>query len=335
MRRAVLRSLMRSAPHQVGAWVRVPPGNGRRVLVTGGTGFIGTPLVATLRRHGYEVTALTRQPERNRQRLAAGVRLIAALEQLTPQEQIDVVINLAGESLNSGRWSERRKKRLFESRIETTQSLYTQIARLERMPALLINGSAVGYYGPHGDQALDESAPGVPSFSHDLCARWEQEALRFESLGLRVCRARFGVVLGRAGGPLRELLKSYAFGAAVVLGSGEQWLSWIHLDELIAVLGFLIAREDLSGAFNCVAPEPVTNAELADTLRRIVRAPIRLRIPAATLRLLVGGMADELLLAGQRVVPARLLAAGYEFRMATLEDALRDILDGAGHTGQM
>jgi uncharacterized protein len=333
MQRAVLRSLMRSAPHDVGTWVQVPPGDGRRVLITGGTGFIGKPLVGTLRRHGYQVTALTRQPERNRRHLDDAVRLIDSLEQLAPQEQIDVVINLAGESLNSGRWSERRKRRLLDSRIETTRSLHTQIARLDRKPRLLINGSAVGYYGPQGDQALDESAAGVPSFSHELCARWEDEALRFESLGLRVCRTRFGVVLGRNGGPLRELLKSYAFGTAVVLGSGEQWLSWIHLDDLIAVLGFLIEREDLSGAFNCVAPEPVTNAELADTLRRVVSAPIRLRIPGAALRLLVGGMADELLLAGQRVVPARLLAAGYEFRLATLEGALRDIL--ADRTGQI
>jgi uncharacterized protein len=324
--RKLYRWMVGRQPHTPGEWVKLTPGTGRRVLITGGTGFVGKPLVNALCRSGYHVTALTRDAARARAGLDERVRLIGGFDQLVAADVVDIVVNIAGESLSSGRWTARRKQRLLDSRIVTTRALHDALARLEHAPGVLINGSAIGFYGPQDDRELGEDAAPVASFSHELCARWEQEAQRFSALGMRVCTARFGVVLGRHGGALRELLKSYAFGTAVTLGSGRQWLSWIHLDDLIALVGYLIAREDLDGPFNLTSPVPVTNAEFARTLRAVVGAPIHVRMPAAALRVMVGEMADELLLNGQRVVPARLLAAGGSFRYPRLDDALRDLL---------
>jgi uncharacterized protein len=320
------RWLLRRRPHETGPSVVLPSGDGRHVLVTGGTGFIGKPLVNALCASGFHVTALTRNARRASRGLDPRVRLIGGYDQLDRARAIDLVINIAGASLNGGRWTVRRKQYLLASRVETTRALHAAIEKLSHRPGLLINGSAVGYYGPRDERPLDEQAEPVDSFSHTLCAQWEAEARRFATLGLRVCAARFGVVLGRHGGVLRELLRSYAFGAAATLGSGRQWLSWIHLDDLIAIIAMLIERDDIAGPVNVTAPNPVSYDELTRALRATVGAPIHVRVPPSALRLLLGEMADELLLRGPRVVPGRLIHEGYVFRYPELEGALRDLL---------
>jgi uncharacterized protein len=322
----LIRWLLRSGPHETQA-VRLPPGDGQHVLVTGGTGFIGRPLVTDLLRHGYRVTVFTRDPARAASAGPASARYVAKFDDIARDDPIDLMVNLAGESLNAGRWNAARKQRLIASRVETTARLYAHVAGRTALPRALVNGSAIGWYGPRADdRRLDESAEPVPSFSHELCRRWEEEAARFADLGIRVCYARFGAVLGRYGGALRELAKSYAFGASVTLGRGDQYLSWIHLDDLLNAIGHVLTHDELAGPLNFTAPEPVTNAAFAAALRNELRAPLRMRLPAAVLRAMLGEMADELLLSGQRVVPARLQQSGFVFAFPTLDAALHDLL---------
>ncbi len=323
MSTSVYSWLWRSDAHEPATALRLPRADGERVLVTGGTGFVGVPLVNALLKSDYDVTVLTRNPARAERRLGGAVTCVPRLN--PAREPWDIVINLAGEPLN-GRWTTQRKERIVASRTETTSALHAAISKQARKPRVLINGSAIGWYGPQGDQPLDEHSAAVDSFSHELCSRWETEALRFESLGVRVLRLRLGVVLGRYGGALRELLRSFAFGAAVRLGSGRQWLSWIHLDDLIETIGFILRDDFEAGAVNVTAPGVVTHGEFIDTLRGVVGAPLGLTMPAPVVRAMFGQMGDELLLGGQRVIPARLIASGYEFRFPELEDALRDLL---------
>jgi uncharacterized protein (TIGR01777 family) len=220
---------------------------------------------------------------------------------------------------------------LLESRVGTTRALVALARRLRQPPAVLLSASAIGYYGHHGDEFLSENAPPQEGFSHRLCQAWENEARRFEELGSRVCRLRLGVVMGQivpgaGAGALAELIKTYRFGIGTWLGSGRQWLSWVHRDDVLAAMEFLLENGELSGAFNLTAPEPVTNKGFCMALRHHFRAVACLPVPGLLLRLALGEMADELLLKGQRVVSRRLQEAGFEFRYNSLAEALLDLL---------
>lgn len=293
------------------------------ILITGGTGFIGAALVPALRDAGHTVTVFTRSAGHAD---ADGLRHVTTLEAIDSAEYFDAFINLAGESIAGGRWSEARKQVLIDSRIGTTQQLFALASRLERPPAILLSASAIGWYGPQDDTPLDEDAATEDCFSHRLCRDWEAEAGRFEALGTRVCILRLGVVLGQGGGALEELKKSVMFGVATYMGSGTQWLSWVHRDDVVAAMLYLLAQDGLRGPFNLTAPEPVTNRGFTEALRRHRTGFVMLPVPGAVMRLAMGELADELLLTGQRVLPRKLESAGFGFSYPTLAEALPNLL---------
>ncbi len=292
-----------------------------RILVTGGTGFIGSVLVRELLQRGHTVTVLSRQAMRGE----AGLDYISSLDAVGNAEEIDAVINLAGASLADRRWTRKYKKEIYRSRLETTEALVETMGRLQRSPSTLLSASAVGYYGHHGDEILDEKGYTVPGFSQELCARWEELALSARECGTRVCLMRLGVVLDAGGGAFAQMDRPFRLGVANWLGDGSQWLSWIHRQDVIAAIGFLLENEALEGAFNLTAPNPVTSRGFCEVLKRHRRTLVTAPVPAAVMRVLVGEMAEELLLNGQRVVPEALQAAGFTFRYPDLDQAVQAI----------
>jgi len=303
-----------------------------RIVVTGGTGFIGRPLCQRLVELGHAVTVLTRDPAAARTRLAPPVSVIgwqgsrgATGELMTALGNAEVVINLAGAPIAQGRWTEQTKDRLRRSREGTTSALVAALAQLRARPVLLISASAIGYYGPRQDEPLREDAPSGAGFLASLCREWEAAARAAERLGVRVVLPRIGVVLGKNGGALARMLPVFGLGLGGPLGNGTQWLSWIHLDDLIELLLFLLDQA-VGGPVNATAPHPVTNEEFSRVLGQTLERPVWLRTPAFVLKLLLGQMAEELLLTGQRVLPARAEAMGFRFRYPTLSEALHAIL---------
>lgn len=295
------------------------------VLVTGATGFIGRRLVEALAAGGHQVIALTRDA-RKADLLSPPLRLITSLEQIPDRTPIDAIVNLAGEPIADGLWTTARRRRMLESRVDTTMAVVRLIARLDRHPAVLISGSAVGWYGLWQDEMLTESAEGRACFSRELCDAWEHAAVRAEQYGVRVVRLRTGLVLGSQGGLLARMLAPFEFGLGGPIGSGTQWMSWIERDDLVRLIAHIIARPELSGAINATAPTPVRNAAFAAELGRALHRPAKLRLPAALLRRLAGDLADELLLGGQHVVPEKAQASGFVFRHRTVDSALAAIL---------
>lgn len=296
-----------------------------RYMITGGSGFIGNALCRKLVASGAAVDVLSRDPARTARLLPAGTRIVNRLDELRPDGPIDAVINLAGEPIADRRWSPGRRQQLLDSRIALTDELVDWIETLQPRPRVLLSASAVGFYGDQGDIIVSEDSPPHAEFQHELCARWEQSAVIARELGLRVVIARIGLVVGPGGGFLRRLLPPFRLGLGGPIGSGRQWMSWIHRDDLLALFEWLLSRSDLDGAFNATAPTPVSNREFAQTLGRVLHRPAVLPLPAFVLRTAFGEM-SRLLLTGQRVLPARAVAAGFTFRFPDLESALRDAL---------
>jgi hypothetical protein len=298
------------------------------VLITGGTGFIGEILCRELAETDARVTVLSRHPGRAGAKLPAAVRPIGGLEELDGDDvPVTAIVNLAGEPIADGRWTAEKRRELFDSRIGTTRDLFNYFAGVEHKPEVLVSGSAIGYYGPHGSEVLDESGNANPSLSHDLCAAWEQAALRFEAMGTRVCLLRTGIVLGPNGGALGSLLPLFKWGLGGPIGSGRQWMSWIHRDDLVGMILHCFSRKDLAGPVNGTAPGVVTNRTFARTLAKVLRRPAVMRTPGWVLKLIYGQMAEELLISGQKVYPRKALQARFRFRFPELEPALRDILN--------
>ncbi|OLC17427.1 MAG: TIGR01777 family protein [Candidatus Rokubacteria bacterium 13_1_20CM_2_69_58] len=295
------------------------------VAVTGASGLVGSALVTGLTSAGHRVVRVVRgagaAPVAG-QRIARWDPESGALEP-PALAGADAVVHLAGESVAGGRWTEAKKRRIRSSRVDVTRRLAEALLRLERPPRLLVSASAVGYYGDRGSEILrEDSAPG-PGFLAEVCREWEAATDPAARAGIRVVRLRIGMVLSRRGGALGAMLTPFRLGAGGPVGSGVQWVSWIAIDDLVGAILHALATESLAGPVNAVAPEPVTNRELARTLGRVLRRPALLPLPAVAARLLFGQMADELLLASARVEPARLRATGFTFRHARLEDALR------------
>lgn len=289
-----------------------------RILITGGTGFIGQALCPRLAAAGHEVLVLSRQ--RNPRLPTGAARAVQRLEDL-PASEIDAVINLAGEPIADARWTERRKQLLLESRVEMTTRLVQWMAASVRRPGAFVSASAVGFYGDKGDSPIDEDASPAPGFTHDLCAAWEGEAGKAATLGVRTCIVRIGAVLDRGGGALQKMLPPFRMGLGGRLGSGRHWFPWIHRDDMAAILQWLVENPRASGVYNAGAPKPVTNAEFTRALGRAIRRPTLLPMPAAAIRLLFGGV-SEILLGSQRMLPKRLLAEGFEFRYPDIDAAL-------------
>lgn len=296
-----------------------------RILITGGTGFIGRSLCKTLSAVGHQLTVLSRNPRTVADKSGPGVAAISTLRDWTPDQHFDAIINLAGEPIFGRRWSDQRKQMLWDSRVTLTEQLISAIAQAEVKPAVLISGSAIGVYGDQGDTPLDETSSGHDGFSQQLCAAWEATARQAENLGVRVCLLRTGLVIGPKGGFLEPMLLPFKLGLGGRIGSGRQWMSWIHLADHIAITRTLLESPELHGAFNATAPHPVTNTEFTACLAKLLQRPALLPVPAALLKLGAGEMA-ELLLGSQRVLPKRLLAENFHFAFETLEPALRDVL---------
>lgn len=298
----------------------------RHILVTGGTGFIGSRLCQRLQTQGHQLTVITRRPRNLDSPMPAGVTLIEKLDQLDDLPAVEIIFNLAGEPLADRRWNSVRKQTFYTSRVGLTEQLFDYFSgRAKGVPEVLISGSAIGYYGSQGEEPVIESTSPSVCFSSDLCRAWESMASQFENLGTRVCRVRTGIVLGQ-GGALRAMLPAFRLGLGGPMGSGRHWMSWIHLDDMVDILLACMANPDLQGAINATAPAPVTNLEFAKTLGRVLGRPALLPMPEFVLRTLFGELADELLLSSQRVLPEKLLANQFPFAYPALEPALRSIL---------
>ncbi len=308
----------------------------RSVLVTGGTGFIGRRLVAALAGAGHEVTVLSRSRKNALALAEAGpVRVVTSLDEIGAKTRIDAIVNLAGEPISDSPWTRAKRFRILRSRLSTTYALMRLIRRLETRPSVLVSGSAIGWYGLRGDEALDEDAgPGPRCFSQKICAAWERAAEKAESLGLRVVRLRIGLVLDRDGGMMARMLTPFEFGLGGPFGGGRQVMSWIHRDDLVRLIVHCLADPGLAGPVNATAPAPVANTDFAAALGRALRRPARLAVPAPALRLALGDFAEELLLGGQRVLPRAALQRGFAFRYPTLDLALAQIVGGEAEDPQ-
>lgn len=292
-----------------------------RLLVTGGTGFIGRPLCRSLTGRGHQLIVLTRRPDAQPSRLGMTFLPWDTSAWQEALGEVDGVINLAGEPIAAKRWTTRQKFALRESRIGTTHQLINTMAVLPHKPAVLIHASAIGYYGARGDEEVTEADTPGRGFLAELCRAWEAEAQRAEPFGVRVVRLRIGVVLAAGGGALGKLVPPFRAFVGGPLGSGRQWVSWIDREDLIGLIDWILNSPSVSGAVNGTAPEPVRMRELAATLGHVLRRPSWAPVPAWLLRLMLGEMAD-LLLASQRVIPEVALRHGYTFRYPQLRPSL-------------
>jgi uncharacterized protein len=302
----------------------------RTVLVTGATGFIGRALVKRLLERGDRVIALSRDPVRAHLILGTEPMVTTRLSDLPPALGIDAVVNLTGAPIVDRAWTKERKRELVQSRVGVTRMLVDWLAGRSRRPEVLVSASAIGWYGYGGEAAMDERMPAGDGFAAVLCHAWEREAASATALGLRVCRLRLGLALGREGGMLKGLLPAFRSGLGAVIGDGRQWLSWIHRDDAVELIVRAIADPLFNGPINATAPEPVRQAEFARVLGRVLHRPVWLRLPATPLRAVLGERA-HLLLEGPRVLPKRALEIGFAFRCPEIEPALRDLLEPEAH----
>jgi uncharacterized protein (TIGR01777 family) len=297
------------------------------IAVTGGTGLIGPAVCKRLAGQGARVLVITRNLSRARPRLPDGVEAIPWPEGPEDEETlrgIDAIVNLAGEPI-AQRWTPAVKARLRESRVGALDRLFGLVERSTSRPAVLVSASAIGYYGARGDEPLTEETGPGSGFLANLCVSWEEAARRFEGLGLRTALVRIGVVLAKEGGALGRMLPLFRLGVGGPVGSGRQWMSWIHHDDLADLVAFALRDGRVAGALNGTAPEPVTNAAFAAAMGHVLRRPAFVPAPGAALRVVLGEMAT-IVLDGQKVLPKRAQELGFPFQYPSLKGALRQIL---------
>lgn len=299
----------------------------KTLLITGGSGFIGRHLSAQAIARGWQTIVLTRNAAAAVGRLSADVRLIESLQSLGEDVTVDAVVNLAGEPLAAGRWTEARKQNFIASRVATTQALYQFFSTRLQQPEVLVSGSAIGYYGAGNaeDKPVDESAATVDNFSHQLCQQWERSAEPFESLGTRLIYLRTGIVLGEEGA-LAKMLPPFKLGLGGPLGDGQQWMPWIHIRDMVALIVHCLDQTELRGPVNATAPNPVRNRDFSRQLGAALHRPAILPMPGPLVKILFGQMGEELLLQGQRVVPVKVQDSGFNFQYPLLREALADLL---------
>jgi uncharacterized protein (TIGR01777 family) len=296
-----------------------------KILVTGSTGLVGSALIPHLAGGGHSVTRLVRSKKSLAKNEVAWDPAAGTIDG-AGLEGLDAVVHLAGENIAAGRWTSEKKARIRDSRVKGTRLLAETLSRLAKPPKVLVSVSAIGYYGDRGNETLvEDSGPGT-GFLAEVCRAWETAAEPAARSGIRVVHPRIGVVLSPDGGALKMMLLPFKMGIGGKIGSGEQYMSWIALDELIGVIQHVLTVDTLTGAVNAVAPRPVTNLEFTKSLGRVLSRPTMMPLPAFAAKFALGEMADELLLASARVEPARLLASGYKFRHPELEGALRHVL---------
>lgn len=294
-------------------------------LITGGTGLIGSKICQKLQAAGHTVIVLSRSRDKVHRRCGLSAIAVTSLEEVGHNEQVDVVINLAGAPIADARWTQKRKQELKDSRIKLTEELVEWIVNRQQKPASLISGSAIGWYGDQGETALTEQSGFRDEFAHELCDEWEQAALKAEQFGVRICLVRTGLVVAPRDGFLQRMLLPFKLGMGGPIGDGQQYMSWVHLEDISNLFIFLSKQPELEGIFNGTAPQPVTNAEFSRTLAQNLHRPSFMVVPACVLKLAFGEM-SQLLLGGQRVLPEKARAAGFEFQYTDLNSALGDVL---------
>ncbi len=300
-----------------------------KILVSGSTGLVGTALVNALARDGHTVCRLVRPQSTVSMETKDGFNVAwnpATGELGGAGVGPDAVVNLAGASIGEGRWTAERKAVLRSSRIETLRALVNALGKMNARPRVLVSASAIGIYGNRGDEVLTEESKAGTDFLAGLAQEWEAEALKAEALGIRVVLARFGIILAREGGALAKMLLPFKLGAGGKLGSGQQWMSWVMLDDVVGILRIAIENASVRGPVNVAAPQPARNEEFTKVLAKALHRPALFPAPAFALRLALGEMADALLLSSQRVVPRVLEKTGYQFLHADLSSALSSML---------
>jgi uncharacterized protein len=304
-----------------------------KILITGSTGLVGKALTTDLQRAGHTVCRLMRPGSSSRssrtEESSQGFDVTwdpASGELGGAAVGADAVVNLAGASIAGGRWTPARKKELGTSRVDTTRALVNALARMSARPRVMISASAVGIYGNRGDEVLTEASAKGTDFLSSVAADWEAEAIKAEALGIRVVLARFGIILARHGGGLPQMVRPFQFGLGGKLGSGQQWMSWIVLDDVVQLLRTAIENGSVRGPVNFVSPQPVRNVEFTKALAGVLHRPALLAAPAFALRLAMGEMADEMILSSQRCLPKSAEGFGYGFVHSEISEALRSVL---------
>ena len=301
-----------------------------RVIITGGSGFIGSKLTEKFITLGHEIIILSRNPSNTRLSISQEIKF-ERWDGSTAQgwgnlvNQNTAIINLAGENLSTGRWSSLRKKKIIDSRVNAGKAIVNAIQLAEEKPKVLIQASAVGYYGVHQDEQIEESQPAGNDFLSDVCTKWEASTSEVEEYGIRRVILRTGLVLDAEKGALPRLALPFKFFVGGKIGSGKQYIPWIHIQDEIQAINFLLKEETAHGAYNLCAPNPVNNAEFAKTLGKIMERPSIFPVPPIAMKILFGEM-STVILEGQRAIPDRLQEAGFEFNFPILEDALKNIL---------
>ena len=302
----------------------------QRILITGGTGFIGAALCRKLRREGFDIVLLSRSPEHARDRLGSGFTVVDWDGQSSAswKEYADgafAIINLAGENIASHVWTEKRKHQILQSRLDAGRSLVEAIQAAKQKPHVLVQASGIGFYGSAGEQELGESSPCGRGFLADTSRQWEASTETVEALAVRRVVIRLGVVLGPDGGFLGRITPAFRLFLGGRIGNGRQWLSCIHRDDVINAICFLIREHKTSGVYNLVSPQPLRSGDFYRLLGKVLARPALFCVPAVCAKLVLGQMAEELILASQKILPRRLLAAGFTFRFPQIEEALRNI----------
>ena len=295
-----------------------------RILLTGASGLIGKALQKSFLAKGHEMLLAGRGEPKREIEIRWSVEEGFREEDMPRLEGLDAVIHLAGEGIAGLRWTDEKKKAIRDSRVIGTHNVVNALAALERKPKVFLSGSAMGFYGDRGDEAVTEASPPGNTFLSEVCKEWEIESRRAEDLGIRTVLLRTSIVLSKDGGALATMLTPFKFGVGGVVGTGQQWMSWISLDDVVGIVNFALENENLRGAVNVASPNPVTNEQFTKTLGEVLYRPTFLPLPEFAVNLVFGEMGDALLIDSTRVEPKRLKDAGYQFKFTDLKSALEN-----------